>query len=98
MTQIGLGGYDAPTTMDGVPYETWEGIQARAGTWRHREPYRPDFGLGLDDGLRNPAPTAAQWRGRIRSSFASMSGVDLERTTVVIAADTVRLRVELSED
>jgi len=97
MTQVGGDGNDAPATMDGVPYETWEGISARAGTWLGREPYRPDFGLGLDDGLRNPGPTRAEWTRRLRASFASMPEIDLEATDVRLAGGRVELRVELRD-
>ena len=97
MTQIGPSGADAPAVMDGVPYDIWEGIQARAGTWLGREPYRPVFGLGLEDGLGNPSPTPAEWDARLRASFASLAAIDLEATRISVAGGRVQLLVSLDE-
>ncbi len=97
MTQIGPGGLDAPAAVDGVPYDVWEAVQGRAFTWRGREPYRPAFGLGLADGLRDPGPTAVQWRARLRASLADVAvpGVSLRTVRVAVAGGAVRLAVDL---
>ena len=76
MTLLGFDGNDAPATVDGVPFLTWTGIQGRAFTWYRREPFRPDFGLGLVDGLKSPLLTEDEWDSRLRASFADLSGGD----------------------
>ncbi len=97
MTQIGPGGLDAPASVDGVPYDIWEAIQARAYTWRGREPYRARFGLGLVDGLRDPGPTREQWRSRLRASLADVTvpGLSLRTVRVDVRGGRVRLEVDL---
>ena len=76
MTLLGANGNDAPAQAEGVDYITWLGIQGRAFTWYRREPFRPDFGLGLVDGLKAPSPTQDEWDSRLRASFADLSGGD----------------------
>ena len=74
MTLLGSDGNDAPAKMEDVDFITWAGIQGRAFTWYRREPFRPAFGLGLVDGLKSPTLTQDEWDGRLRASFADLSG------------------------
>ena len=74
MTLLGIDGNNAPAQAEGVDFLTWAGIQGRAFTWHRREPFRPDFGLGLVDGLRTPGVTRDEWSRRLRASFADLSG------------------------
>ena len=97
MTQIGLDGNDAPATMEGIAFDTWLGIQGRAYTWLRREPYRPDYALGLVDGLRDPAPPSDEWRRRLQASFADLSGGDAFDFEVAVAGETARLQVSIRE-
>lgn len=76
MTALGTDGNDAPALMEEIPFATWAGIQGRAFTWYQREPFRPDFGLGLVDGLRTPRLTDDEWERRLEASFADLSGGD----------------------
>ena len=94
-TLIGLDGRDAPATMEGIAFATWLGIQARAFTWLGREPYRPDYAIGLVDAIRNPAPTADEWERRVRASFADISGADLFDFRVNARGNLARLEVSL---
>ena len=97
MTQIGLDGNDAPAAMEGIPFDTWLGVQGRAYTWRRREPYQPDYALGLADALRRNAPTPDEWRRRLDASFADISGADAFAFDVDTAGNNVRLVVSLRE-
>ena len=97
MTQIGLDGNDAPATMAEFPFETWLGVQGRAYTWYRREPYRPDYALGLVDALRNPAPPAHEWERRVAASFADISGAEQFDFSVRAVGNRARITVALRE-
>ena len=97
MTQIGLDGNDAPAMMEGIPFDTWLGVQGRAYTWWRREPYRPNYALGLVDALRRNAPAAHEWERRVKASFADISGAEQFDFSVRAVGDDVRLTVQLKE-
>lgn len=95
MAIAGLDGNNAPELIEGIPARLWMGIQARAYTGRFAEPNRPDFGLGLIDGLTPRILPAHIWRSRLQASFADLEGWEDYDFNVVAVGNRVELRVSI---
>lgn len=95
MAIVGLDGNNAPEVIEGVDPRLWMGIQARAYTYRGREPFNPDFGLGLVDGLAGDVVSQAEWGRRLEASFAGLEGAELRDYRVVVAGGRVLLETEI---
>lgn len=95
MAIIGIDGNDAPELIEGIPAHIWMGIQARAYTARFAEPNRPDFGLGLIDGLTPQILPRHVWQDRINKSFVGLDGWEQYELDVVAVGNKVELVVRL---
>ena len=97
MAIVGLDGNDAPLTIEEAPARLWMAIQARAYTYRGREPNRPNFGLGLVDGLINVELPQEVWDRRVRESFADLEDWDAYDFEIRVAGGSVSLVVNIRE-
>lgn len=93
---VGLDGNDAPELEQGIPSRLWYGINARAFTYRNREPGDPDYGLGLPEALHTRPIAAQEWLARLQRSFATLDGyvasnfrADLDATQVILSLDVI---------
>lgn len=98
MAIVGVDGNNAPRLIDGIPARLWMGIQARAYTYFRREPFNPEFGLGLVDGIGSPNLTTAEWLRRLRESFGELEGYEHISLGVVRGAGVIELRVGIERD
>lgn len=70
MAITGPDGHNAPELRpDGTHWTDWQEINARAFTAHGREPFLPDFGIGIEDSLGNPSLSAAEIRNRLAASL-----------------------------
>lgn len=92
---VGLDGNNAPREIEGIDPRLWMGIQARAYTYAGREPFNPDFGLGLVDALAFPNPGQSIWRERMIRSFASLEGFTFRDGTVNVVGGRAEIQVEI---
>ena len=96
MAITGPDGMNAPETRpDGVNSADWQELNARAFTLYRREPFMPDFGIGLAGALGNPALSPAEIQRRF---VASLENSYLGLTGVEIAVDGTVYRIDASMD
>ena len=67
---VGLDGNDAPEQVDGIRWEWFTAINARAYTYAGREFFNDHYGIGIVDALANPQQPSQEIVQRIRASFA----------------------------
>lgn len=96
MAIIGADGNNAPEFIKGVPASIYYQIQARAYTFVNREPFSPDFGLGLVDGLSNQGLPRRVWVERLNKSLIDLGNYEVTDIQVRTVAGTVRLDIEVS--
>ena len=96
MPIVGPDGNNAPGFVNGIPAWLYYAIEARAYTYRGREPDRPDFGIGLIDGQSNPSLPAAVWIARVRASFADLEGATLEDVRVRVVNEFVEIEIDIN--
>ena len=97
MAIVGLDGNNASEAIEGIDPRLWMGLQARAYTYRRREPFNPDFGLGLVDGLAGELVSQAEWSRRIEASFRQLEGAMLEGYRVRVSGNRVILETEIRD-
>lgn len=95
MADVGLDGNNAPAQMEGVDFEIWMGIQARVFTHYRREPFRPEYSIGLSGELMGPSLNQAELRRRVRTSFGSLEGFNSDDLEAVIAGSRMEIRVRV---
>lgn len=98
MVAVGADGNNAPEFIEEIPADLWYGIQARAWTYRGGEPFRPDFGIGLIDGIATPNIPARVWRDRLQKSFGSLVEYEGYNFNVRVDGSTIRLEVSIRDD
>ena len=106
MANIGLDGNDAPLTLSrtaetpqvgipgSVPYLVYIGTLGRGYTWYGREPFNPDYALGLVDALSKKPPVDV-WRERIRASFRGFTAAEFEDYRASVLGSLVELGVDV---
>ena len=94
---VGTDGNNAPERIEGIDPRLYFGIVARAYTYRGREPFNPDFGLGLVDALAGDTITRAEWGRRLEASFGQLEGANLESYRIRIEGGQVVLETEISD-
>ena len=76
---VGPDGNNLPDyTNDGVPSKFSLEVDSRIYTYAGREPFNPDYGLGLVDALQFPNPGIAGWRRRLQRSFQQLEALGYE--------------------
>ena len=100
MAITGPDGMNAPATMaDGVSSADWQELNARFFTEYRREPFMPDFAIGMSQALGNPALSPIDLQRRISASledsYLEAAGVEV---TVNGSSYQINVRLEVSED
>ena len=92
---VGADGNNAPATIEGIPARLYYGILGRSYTYVGREPFNPDFGLGLVDGISNPSLPRAVWVSRVRRSFRGLEGAELDSFQIRAIGNVVHIDLEI---
>ena len=100
MAVTGPDGMNAPALRDdGVSSADWQELNARMFTLHGREPFMPDFAIGLAQALGNPALSPIDLQRRISASledsYLEAAGVEV---TVNGSNYQINVRLEVSED
>lgn len=91
----GPDGMNAPfTRADGVSSADWQELNARIFTEYRREPFMPDFAIGLKDALGNPSLSPIEIRRRITASLRD-SYLDPDRVEVTVSGSHYRIETRL---
>lgn len=100
MAITGPDGMNAPELRgDGVSSADWQELNARFFTAHRREPFMPDFGIGMSQALGNPALSRIEVLRRIRSSLeGSYLSADNVEVTISGTQYRVEARLEVPED
>ena len=95
MAIVGPDGMNAPELRpDGVNSADWQEINASVFTEQGREPFLPDFGIGLSAALGNQGLSASEIRARLTASLAT-SYLSDEGVEVSIGGTTYRIDARL---
>ena len=71
MAITGPDGMNAPELRDdGVSSADWQELNARMFTLYRREPFQPDFAIGISGALGNPSLSRIELHRRITASLA----------------------------
>ena len=95
MAITGPDGMNAPGTRDdGVSSADWQELNARIFTDYRREPFMPDFAIGMSEALGNPSLSQIEIRRRITASLAD-SYLSPARVEVIISGSHYRIETQL---
>ena len=91
MALVGTDGNDLPDVMsNGVTSYDFISLNGRIFTEYQREPFLPNFGVGLVHLYRAPALSVGEIQTRLQTSFAGDPGyVNVETVDIAVSGGTV---------